>query len=404
MTSAFKNYLAITAGYWAFTLTDGAIRMLVVLYFYQLGYSPLEIALLFLFYEISGVLTNFIAGWLGARFGLNKIMHAGMLLQVVALGMLAVPENLLSVAYVMFAQALSGIAKDLNKMSAKASVKLMLPEDAGGRLFRWVSYLTGSKNALKGVGFFLGGLLLSLFGFQNSLIILSGSLFIIFLITLVVLPNELGKAKTKIKFKHLFSKSQAINRLSAARIFLFAARDVWFVVALPVYLSSVLGWQHSEVGAFFAFWVIGYGLVQSSAPAIVGRAHHSQGPDGATARFWAFILFVELVSLAALFSAVVSPGLVVITGLVIFAFIFAINSAVHSFLILDYSSHEQVSVDVGFYYMANASGRLLGTVLSGWVFQIWGLAACLWVSAAFILLTTLISKGLPTRKQELSKD
>jgi len=401
---SLKDYFTVTLAYWSFTLTDGAIRMLVVLYFHQLGYSPLEIAMLFLLYELMGIVTNFIGGWLGSRFGLNKIMHAGMLLQVFSLSMLAVPESWLSVVYVMLAQALSGIAKDLNKMSAKASVKLMFPEEAKGALFRWVSFLTGSKNALKGVGFFLGGLLLNLFGFQVSLVILASALLVVLVLTNILLPKELGKAKVKIKFKHLFSKSREINQLSAARVFLFGARDVWFVVALPVYLSSVLGWQHSEVGAFFAFWIIGYGIIQSSAPKIIGKSHHHQGPDGATARMWAFILMLELFVMSALFSAGVNPGFVVVTGLIVFAVIFAINSAVHSFLILDYSSHEQVSVDVGFYYMANATGRLIGTVLSGWVFQQWGLEACLWLSASFILATTLISNGLPVIKQELTKE
>jgi len=399
-----RDYFTVTLAYWSFTLTDGAIRMLVVLYFYQLGYSPLEIAMLFLFYEISGIVTNFIGGWLGSRYGLNKIMHVGMSLQIFALGMLAVPESWLSVAYVMLAQALSGVAKDLNKMSAKASVKLMFPEEARGTLFRWVSFLTGSKNALKGVGFFLGGLLLHLVGFQSSLIILAVALFFVLVLTYILLPNDLGKAKVKIKFKHLFSKSREINQLSTARVFLFGARDVWFVVALPVYLSAVLGWQHSEVGAFFALWIIGYGIIQSSAPKLLGKSHHNKGPDGATARLWAFILLLELVVMAVLFSQGVNPQLVVIVGLIIFAFIFAINSAVHSYLILDYTSHEHVSVDVGFYYMANASGRLMGTVLSGWVYQKWGLEACLWLSAGFILATTIISTGLPAQKQVLSTE
>lgn len=396
-----QNYFVITLAYWGFTLTDGAIRMLVVLYFYQLGYTPLAIAMLFLFYEVSGVITNFLGGWMASRMGLNTTLHLGMGLQVFALLMLAVPESWLSVPYVMLAQALSGIAKDLNKMSAKSSVKLMLPENAEGKLFKWVAFLTGSKNSIKGLGFFVGGLLLAIFNFQSALIILASGLFLLLIATYMFLPNDLGKAKAKIKFKHLFSKSQEINRLSFARLFLFGARDVWFVVALPVYLSSVLGWNHAVVGAFFASWIIGYGIIQAGTPHLIRHTHHNKGPDGATARMWAFILMLELVVMASLFSAEIKPEIVVVIGLIVFAVIFAINSAVHSYLILSYSKHDQVSVDVGFYYMANATGRLIGTVLSGWVFQLWGLGACLWVSAGFILLTTLISNGLPAQKQEL---
>ena len=398
-----QNYFVITLAYWGFTLTDGAIRMLVVLYFYQLGYSPLAIAMLFLFYEISGVVTNFIGGWVASRMGLNTTLHLGMGLQVFALLMLAVPESWLSVPYVMLAQALSGVAKDLNKMSAKSSVKLMLPENTEGKLFKWVAFLTGSKNSIKGLGFFVGGLLLNVFSFQTALIILASGLFVLLIATYLFLPRDMGKTKTKIKFKHLFSKSREINRLSAARLFLFGARDVWFVVALPVYLSAVLGWSHAVVGGFFASWVIGYGIIQASTPQIIRKAHHNKGPDGATATLWAFILLIVLSVMSALLSQGMNPELVIVAGLIVFAVVFAINSAVHSYLILSYSTHDQVSVDVGFYYMANAMGRLIGTVLSGWVYQKWGLEACLWWSAGFVLMTTVISIGLPKQKQVVSQ-
>lgn len=402
-----QNYFVVTLAYWGFTLTDGAIRMLVVLYFYQLGYSPLEIAMLFLFYELCGVITNFIGGWMASRMGLNTTMHLGMGLQVLALLMLAVPVAWLSVPYVMLAQAISGIAKDLNKMSAKASVKIMLPSNAQGKLFKWVSFLTGSKNAIKGLGFFLGGLLLNIFSFQTALFILAFGLLVLLVSTYLLLPKKMGQTKAKVKFKHLFSKSRAINTLSAARLFLFGARDVWFVVALPVYLSAVLNWSHTQVGSFFALWIIGYGIVQANAPRLIKsglRRHtHHKEPDGKTAKVWAFILFLVLSVMSFLFAQGSQPELIIVVGLIIFAAVFAINSAIHSFLILDYSTQDQVSVDVGFYYMANAAGRLIGTVLSGGVYQIWGLEGCLWWSTGFVLISTLITTRLPVEKQSLNQ-
>ena len=398
-----QNYFVVTLAYRGFTLTDGAIRMLVVLYFYQLGYSPLEIALLFLFYELCGVVTNFVGGWLASKMGLNTTMHLGMGLQVFALLMLAVPVGWLSVPYVMLAQALSGIAKDLNKMSAKSSVKLMLPEKAESQLFKWVAFLTGSKNSIKGLGFFLGGVLLNIFSFQTALFILAFGLLIILILTFILLPKDMGKTKNTVKFKHLFSKSSEINRLSAARLFLFAARDIWFVVALPVYLSSVLGWSYAAVGAFFASWVIGYGVVQAGTPHLIRSAHHNKGPDGTTATVWGFVLMLVLAAMTLLFSLGYNPEYILVAGLIVFAIVFAINSAVHSYLILAYSRHDQVSLDVGFYYMANAAGRLTGTVLSGWIYQEWGLEACLWWATAFVLLASVISTKLPNKKQMLSE-
>jgi len=325
-------------------------------------------------------------------------MHIGMALQVVALGLLAVPDTWLTVPYVMFAQALSGIAKDLNKMSAKASVKLMLPKSADSRLFKWVAVLTGSKNSLKGAGYFLGGFMLALVGFRTSLIILAGGLFLVLGVTFFLLPHELGKSSSKPKFSQIFSKTDEINWLSAARFFLFGSRDVWFVVALPVFLASTLNWSHTEVGGFMALWIIGYGLVQASAPKLLGKAHHAHGPDGATARFWVFLLTLFPAGIALGLMQGVDPAMIIIIGLLAFGAVFAINSAVHSYLIVAYSDHDKVAMNVGFYYMANAGGRLVGTVLSGLVFQQQGLVGCLWWSSAFLLVAGILSMKLPTRQ------
>ncbi|HHI93696.1 MAG TPA: organoarsenical effux MFS transporter ArsJ [Gammaproteobacteria bacterium] len=399
MQAELRNYLLISGGYWAFTLTDGAIRMLVVLYFHLLGYSPFEVAMLFLFYEFFGIVTNLLGGWLGARIGLNLTMHIGMGLQVLALLMLTVPEAWLNVAYVMFAQALSGIAKDLNKMSAKAGVKMLVPpgnEGSGSRLFKWVAMLTGSKNALKGVGFFLGAVLLEFVGFRGALLILAGGLLLVLMFTAMVLPRGLGKPKASPKFSHLFSNTPAVNWLSAARFFLFGARDIWFVVGLPVFLFSVLGWQFSAVGAFFALWVIVYGIIQSCAPVIL-RGHH---PGGATARGWAFALVLIPVAIALALQQGMEPSRVIIIGLTVFGAVFAINSAVHSYLIVAWSEHDKVSMNVGFYYMANAGGRLTGTVLSGWIYQTQGLVGCLWWSASFVLMAALLSIRLPAKSTD----
>ncbi len=389
-----RQYLLVTFNYWTFTLTDGALRMLVVLHFHELGYSPLEVAMLFLFYEIFGVFTNLLGGWLGARIGLNATMNIGLLLQVVALSMLLVPQDMLTVALVMAAQALSGIAKDLNKMSAKSAIKLLVPAQAQGTLYSWVALLTGSKNALKGVGFFLGGLLLTVWGFREAILAMAATLAVVWLLSILNLKKSLGKSSGKPKFSQLLSKSRAVNSLSAARLFLFAARDVWFVVALPVYLSAGLGWSHWAVGAFLASWVIGYGVVQSAAPKITGSGSRRL-PDGKSAFAWAITLALAPATIALALAAGIGPQASLVIGLLVFGVLFAVNSALHSYLIVSYAQGDGVSLDVGFYYMANAMGRLLGTVLSGWVYQVWGLAACLWISSAFIVVSAGIALLLP---------
>ena len=346
--NSLKNYALITGNYWAFTLTDGALRMLVLLHFHQLGYTPLALTSLFLFYEFFSIITNLIGGWLGARFGLNTTLHIGLLLQIIALLMLTLPADYLTILYVMIAQALSGIAKDLNKMSAKASVKLFIPYDSkssSSRLFKWISILTGSKNALKGVGFFLGGLLLSAYGFQFSLAILASNLALFLLLSLFLLPQDLGKTKSKAKFSQLFANNSTINWLSAARFFLFGSRDIWFVVALPLYLASTLNWSFEQIGGFFALWIIGYGIIQALAPKLM-KHHHA--PDGHTAQLLSLgLIFIPAALALALYQDHHSNQVIII-GLSLFAIVFALNSAVHSYLIVEWSEHNKVAMNVGF--------------------------------------------------------
>ncbi|MGR5366340.1 organoarsenical effux MFS transporter ArsJ [Photobacterium damselae] len=389
-----RQYMLVTFNYWNFTVTDGALRMLVVLYFHQLGYSPLEIASLFLFYEFFGVVTNLIGGWLGAKLGLNRTMNIGLALQIIALSMLAVPTDMLTVIWVMLAQAISGIAKDLNKMSAKSAIKTLVPSGEQGALYKWIAILTGSKNALKGAGFFLGGFLLSWLGFSGAVIAMAVVLLAVFILSLCYLKGDLGKAKQKVKFSQIFSKSPSVNILSAARMFLFGARDVWFVIALPIYLGQVFGWDHLWVGGFLALWIIGYGIVQTLAPKVTGKAQ-GKTPDGRAAMGWAGLLATVTALIALLVTFNLSPQITIVLGLMIFGAIFAVNSSLHSYLIVSYAKEDGVSLDVGFYYMANAMGRLMGTLLSGWVYQTQGFVACLWVSVAFLVLTTIISVWLP---------
>jgi len=399
--SPVRQYLVVTANYWLFTLTDGALRMLIVLHFFSLGYTPLQIALLFVFYEAFGIVTNLLGGWLGARVGLNKTMNIGLFLQIIALAMLLAPEQHLTMLWLMAAQALSGIAKDLNKMSAKSAIKTLLPagdRSADTRMYTWVAALTGSKNTLKGVGFFLGGALLAGFGFAGAIAFLLLPLILIWLFSLRVLQKDLGRAKSSLKFVQLLAKNSKINNLSVARLFLFAARDVWFVIALPLYFASQFDWDHWQVGSFFAIWVIFYGVVQSLAPKLTSG---SAVPDGGSASRLGLLLLMLCLLLSSAFSLDVFVNIGLVAGLFVFAAVFALNSAQHSYLIIKYADSKAVSVDVGFYYMANATGRLAGTVLSGWLYQSHGLAACLWVSVLFVALASYFASKLPRSAEQL---
>ncbi len=395
--TSIRNYAVVTTAYWGFTLTDGALRMLVLLHFHTLGYSPFQIAFLFLLYEFFGVVTNLLGGWLGSRFGLRITLFSGLALQIAALSMLAQLNNawplVPAVLYVMAAQALSGIAKDLTKMSSKSAIKLVVANEAQNKLFRWVALLTGSKNALKGAGFFLGGVLLAWLGFRTSLYVMAISLGVVLTLSALVLPRDLGRAKSRTKLTKILSKSRQVNLLSAARFFLFGSRDVWFVVGLPLFLSATLGWTHPQVGAYLAAWVIGYGVVQAFAPRLLQKG---KTPGSNTALFWVLILIAVPLMMVLAIQGTLPVKYVVMAGLAIYGIVFAINSAVHSYLILAFSDRDKVAMDVGFYYMANAGGRLVGTLLSGFTYQHFGLEGCLWGSLLFLLAAAGFSRRLAT--------
>ncbi|MEM6761481.1 MAG: organoarsenical effux MFS transporter ArsJ [Pseudomonadota bacterium] len=408
-------YAAVTSAYWAFMLTDGALRMLVLLHFHTLGFSPIELAYLFLLYEFMGIVTNLSAGWIAARFGLTSTLYAGLILQILALAALTQldPEwaVAVSVVFVMAVQGVSGVAKDLAKMSSKSAVKVLAPEQEKGALFRWVAILTGSKNAVKGFGFLLGAVLLGAAGFTASVLAMAVVLAAIFVAVAVFMPGGLPTGRKDAKFREVFSKDASVNTLSAARLFLFGARDTWFVVGIPIYFYSVLSDGTTEgnreaffqIGAFMATWIIGYGIIQAGAPRILNARDRTLGEIVAMARFWVGVLTLIPLALAA--AALVGQGggapslwltITLVAGLLAFGAVFALNSSLHSYLILAFTKAARVTMDVGFYYMSNAAGRLVGTLLSGVSYQLGGLPLCL-ATAALLSALSFVCAGRLSR-------
>lgn len=402
--SGLRNYAIVTAAYWGFTLTDGALRMLVLFTFFQLGYSPFTLAFLFLLYEAAGIGANFIGGWLAARYGITRMLTVGLVTQIAGFLLLSAvsPEwgSTLLVTWVLLAQGVCGVAKDLTKTASKSAIKITESQAGGqaeGRLFKWVAWFTGSKNAMKGVGFFLGGLLLQLVGFRYGLWLMAGALFLVMLGVVFSLPAMMGKAKASASARELFAKSKGINLLAAARVALFGARDVWFVVGVPVFLYAN-GWTFTMVGAFLALWTIGYGLVQAAAPSLVARSADGLSREVPAARGWSLALAIvpALIAVALAFNPP-DPTLVLVVGLAVFGVAFAVNSSVHSYLVLAYAGSEKAAEDVGFYYAANAAGRFIGILASGFLYQFGGIYACLLGSALMLFLCWLITLALPTR-------
>lgn len=401
---AVRNYMIVTAAYWGFTLTDGALRMLVLLHFYKLGYSPFTLSFLFLLYEAAGILANLVGGWLATRFGIARMLCVGLVTQIVGFALLSQLDPnwtaAVAVAWVVLAQGVCGVAKDLTKTASKSAIKITQAQaqsQSNGQLFKWVAWFTGSKNAMKGFGFFLGGLLLQSVGFQGSLLAMAGLLALVLVGVISSLPPMIGKSKASKSAKELFAKSPGLNALAAARVVLFGARDVWFVVGVPVFLYSV-GWNFTMVGAFLASWTIGYGLVQALAPSLVKRSQDGLSKEVPAARNWSFFLAIVPVAMAlAVWLSVPDLAWWVVAGLAVFGFAFAVNSSVHSYLVLAYAGSEKAAEDVGFYYAANAVGRFFGTLMSGILYQWGGLLYALLGSAVMLGLCWVATLRLPTQ-------
>lgn len=394
-----RNYLIVTASYWGFTLVDGALRMLVLLHFFRLGYTPFALAFLFLLYEAAGIAANLGGGWLASRFGIPRMLAVGQSLQIAGLIMLSLLDPgwsaAASVAWVVAAQGIAGVAKDVTKTASKSAIKATSAEGSG-QLFKWVAWFTGSKNAMKGVGFFVGGLLLELVGFRLALWLMAALLAVILVVGLLSLPRTLGKAKSSKTMKELFGKLRGVNLLAAARIFMFGARDVWFVVGLPVFLYAS-GWRFLEVGGFLAAWTIAYGGIQAIAPVLVARSTDGLSREIPAARLWAAFLAAVPIALVFVMQApgLWRPDIILVCGLALFGLPFAVNSSLHSYLILAYAGSEKAAEDVGFYYAANATGRLMGILLSGLLYQLGGITACLIGSAVMLVICWLITFLLP---------
>lgn len=401
---AVRNYMIVTAAYWGFTLTDGALRMLVLLHFYKLGYSPFTLSFLFLLYEAAGVVANLIGGWLATKFGIARMLTVGLVTQITGFMFLSQLDPTwtaaMSVAWVVLSQGICGVAKDLTKTASKSAIKITQAEaksEGNGQLFKWVAWFTGSKNAMKGFGFFLGGVLLQAVGFQWSLMGMAGLLALVLIGVIGSLPPMMGKSKASKSAKELFAKNAGVNALAAARVVLFGARDVWFVVGVPVFLYSV-GWNFTMVGAFVASWTIGYGLVQAMAPNIVKRSEDGLSREVPAARRWSLALALIPAAIAvAVWQNVPNLEWWVVGGLGLFGFAFAVNSSVHSYLVLAYAGSEKAAEDVGFYYAANALGRFFGTLMSGLLFQWGGLIYPLIGSAVMLTVCWAATLRLPVQ-------
>ena len=405
----------VTLAYWAFMLTDGALRMLVLLHFHNLGFSALSLAYLFVAYEFMGVVTNIVAGWLGTRRGIYTLIFSGLVLQTSALLVLAffnpVSTSMLAIGVVMVLQGFSGVAKDLIKTGAKSAMKLLSDEKQQSPLFRLVATLTGSKNAIKGLGFFVGASLLATLGFVNALFCLAILLALVVASLRLSSRPAIGTTDSTRKFSDVLSPSATINKLSVARLFLFGARDTWFVVALPIFLHTSLK-THTQIdsesayfvtGGFLAVWIIAYGFVQAMAPRLLKNANGVVSQSISDLQRWSLTVAIVLMvlSLTAGLTLTNPASLQHLTatffllfGLLVFGVAFALCSSLHSYLILALTNHHRATSDVGFYYMANAAGRLIGTVLSGVSYQFGGITSSLIVASVMAGISFLLSRLL----------
>ncbi|TPX61762.1 hypothetical protein SpCBS45565_g07185 [Spizellomyces sp. 'palustris'] len=415
--ATMKDFYVIAAGYILFTLTDTAVRMIVLFGLWQRHFQALNIAIMFSSYEALGVVTNLFGGIMGSRLGLRFCLLLGLLLQLVGISLLFVLDRqdvsqwsqAGVTGYVVFAQSFSGAAKDLVKLAGKSSTKLATKAaksreaDAGDPLFKLVAWLTGAKNSVKGLGFLIGAVLINYAGLWRALLVMV-------VLTLLPLPGVwmwldprlgISKDQQRLTLREIFDKGRDVNMLSLARVFLFGSRDLWFEIALPIWLRAQFDWNFTASGAFLAVWIIIYGAVQTITPQYILKPLKMYPFKRAKLLvIWTGLLMIITAAIAAYLTAVrnkpitdqkTATLLIISIGLAVFAFVFAVNSSIHSYLIVAYAAKDKVAINVGFYYCANAFGRLTGTLLSGFMFQYYGIWVCIWTSVGFLAICTIIT-------------
>ncbi|KAK9829657.1 hypothetical protein WJX72_007147 [[Myrmecia] bisecta] len=410
---ALGPFAIISLAYILFTTTDGAVRMIVLLHAYQQGFTALALAGIFSGYELAGVVVNLLAGVAGARWGIKATLLGGLSFQMVALGMLLGWQTswgqAQAIVYISVSQVLNGVAKDLTKLGGKTVTKLVTPDEKQQALFKLVAWITGFKNSFKGLGYLLGAVLLTV-NYYLSIGIMMGLICAALPFAVSGLSWQLGRSERKnVTLRAVFRMNYNVNMLSAARFFLFASRDLWFEVTLPYFLrspASGIGWGRVLVGLYLAIWIILYGQVQSWSPKFLLKPLGQSPPNKWAAVLWAAVLVACPAAMTGVlfgsnvFGYGVAKGTAVAVMTVIlylFCLVFAVNSAVHSYLIVRYAEGNKVAMNVGFYYMANAGGRLVGTLLSGILYTyvgdsiVQGFGACFAVSVAFVVISAVLA-------------
>ena len=383
--------IRIAIAYNLLTMSDGALRMIVLFHYASLGYSAFSLATVFAIYELCGIVVNLVGGALAQRLGALATLRVGLLLQATVLVIMAIPSTLPAVWIIMLLQGCAGIAKDLTKISAKSAITALHNHDST-TLFRAIAWLTGAKNTLKGVGFFIGGVLFVSIGIRGALLglaiaVIAGAL------GTIGLHNRTLNAKNR-AFQSFFSTHRAVNMLSGARVFLFGARDIWLAVAFPLFLAQAPGWGFWQSGSIMAAYTIGYGMIQAVTPRLLaGRS----APDG---RFTALLALIPLIIcvITGWYARSMDVAVwVMLMAVSLFSVSFALNSAVHSFLIAAYAQRDAISLNIGAYYSANALGRLCGTLLSGWCYSQWGMSGVLLAAGIAFVPAALLAIPLPAR-------
>lgn len=427
-TAGMRAFASVSLCYLLFTTTDGALRMVVLFYAFTLGFSAWDVALMFSLYELAGIATNLLAGVAGARWGIKSTLLVGLGVQLAGISMLFgfniawtdPGARWKALAWVAVANGVGGIAKDLVKLGGKTVSKLVTPDEKQSRLFAVVAWLTGMKNSMKGVGYFVGAASLSV-SLEFALGLNLALICIAIPIALFGLPRDVGKARSRnLSLRAILIPARNVQRLSFARAFLFGSRDLWFEVVLPFYLRDVargLGWSRFAAGAFLAAFIIIYGQIQTATPRYVLSPLCQEPANKLVQTLWNSVLTAVPLVLAVLFTssdAFREHRVPEMTGaicalLACFCIVFAVNSSIHSYLIVRYSAGDKVAADIGFYYMSNAAGRFVGTLVSGALYE-WSAGAdktramgwCFVASTAFCAASALLTTRIDDQQAGLA--
>ena len=376
MESHKRAITIVALGYWSAALTNGALRVIVPIYFASVGVSISKIAFLFFLFKFAEIFAPMGIGVMLNRLGYKRTFIAGLVVHSVISSFYMVPSFVL--LYIeRFVRGLLYMAD----MSAVYVKHFSLKEKQ--RFL--INMILGLKEASKGIGMIGGGLLIAVLPIENTLLIFSAFTAVSAFVALWYLPDLKEQVKLPV-LKIWGAVDKKIKTLGLGFGLLNGGLDAWGVVVLPVYLTKVLGVTPAFVGTVMMAEYIFQGLIVTFFSKYVNLRWEPR-----TLLILSGLLLIP-VSLALSLATTLYPFL---TLVFVYMFFFSVAMVYYNHLMLDFASEEKTSLDLATYTTLTNIFKPIGVFASGLLAESLGFSSAYYFASLLILSSTLTCLALP---------